>query len=69
MGKMPELPSRAHPWLRHWAKPLVERFEYLIGREVRKAYGMERQAAAESVARHGVDTVPVVQPVVDVWRT
>lgn len=61
LGNMPALPPRSDPRQRAWAKPLIAKFEDIIGREMRKIWLAERRLALRTMANVGVDIVPVVQ--------
>lgn len=63
------MPSHQHPWLRHWARPLIARFEYLIGLEMQRLRRWEKEMYEKAKLTAPADIIPVVQPIVEVINT
>ena len=53
LGRMPEIPPNANPWVKKLATPLIEQFHTLIKQEMRKAQAAELETVRNTAANAG----------------
>lgn len=53
VGRMPEIPANANPWVKKLAAPLIEQFHILIKQEMRKAQAAELETVRNTAANAG----------------